>query len=127
MDLTTLAELLKLQLNITWSDTVTDAKLTHALEAALPSLCAKVGLVYNYEDDMVTEQDGAVVDLVTPSQLRHLAVVYAAYIFDQQGHLFDANYRIELNACRQYYEVKAIAAAQAADADTEDDDGTATD
>ncbi|MCD8190165.1 MAG: hypothetical protein LUD78_08130 [Clostridiales bacterium] len=132
MELATLTELVKSRLNITWEDDITTAKVTNALTDALPSLCAKVGLAYDYDADeaasAVTEQSGTAVDITAPSQLRHLLVTYAAYIFDQQGHLFDANYRTEINACRQRYEVRAIEAEESEDDETEEDtdDGTDT-
>lgn len=127
MELTTLTELVKSRLNITWEDDITTAKVTNALNDAIPALCAKVGLTYDYDKDTVKEQDGTAVDITTPSQFRHLLVTYAAYIFDQQGHLFDANYRTEINACRQRYEVRAIEAEESADTTEDDTDDTEED
>lgn len=120
MDLETLAKLLKSQLNITWSDEVTDERINNALHSAIPMLCAKVGLCYVYQSDAVLDGLGNPVDLTEVSQVRHLLILCAAYIYDQQGHLFDANYRTEIDACRQAYELVAARV----DAEAEASDGT---
>lgn len=112
-----LLPMVKDRLNITWTDEVTDRRLKQVIEDAIPTLSGMVGLDYDAAQSTALGDGGEAFDFSAPSQERTLLVIYAAYLWEHQGHLFWANYREEIGACRQKRALAAIEAAKQEEAD----------
>ena len=83
----------KRHLNITWSDTDTDAKLTDLMADAEYAL---------------NHMLGAEVDYFTPGMERRLYLDYCLYAWNDCVNEFDSAYRAEIYRIRHKYEVKGM-------------------
>lgn len=96
-----LVDQVKRYLNITWSDTDTDAKVIDMMLDAEMALNHKLGAEVNY---------------LAPGQERRLYLNYCTYAWNDCLNEFDPAYRAEIMQIRHKYEV---AAAKEVDADEE--------
>lgn len=87
-----LVDQVKRYLNITWSDTDTDAKVIDMM------LDAEIALNHKL---------GAKVDYFTPGQERRLYLDYCSYAWNECLNEFDGAYRAEILQIRHKYEVAA--------------------
>ena len=90
-----LVDQVKRHLNITWTDTDTDAKVIDMMLDAEIALNHKLGAEVNY---------------FTPGQERRLYLNYLLYAYNDCLNDFDAAYRAEILQIRHRYEVKGAAA-----------------
>ena len=80
-------------LNITWSDSDTDAKVQSLVEDAIPAMNHKLGV--------------SSVDYDEAGQERRLFLNYCLYLYNGVGNEFDDAYRQEINQIREKYIVAA--------------------
>ncbi|MCD8152044.1 MAG: hypothetical protein LUD71_03010 [Clostridiales bacterium] len=118
--------LAKGKLNITWSDTGTDARLEAILNDTVPAVSNMVGLTYDYDEEEALDEAGEVFDYSLPSMERNLLLNYMAYEWNHQADIFRSAYWQEIAACRQRHTLLAEAAEESTD-DTADDSTEETD
>ena len=119
MDATALLALARDKVNVTWEDPITDRQLLRCVQEAVPAVCAMVALPYDYSQGAPLQPNGQPFDLVAPSPERTLLLNWVAYEFNHKADLFQANYRDDINACRQRW---TLAAAAQEEADAHGDD-----
>ena len=92
-----LVDQVKRYLNITWTDSDTEAKVIDMM------LDAEIALNHKL---------GAAVDYLAPGQERRLYLAYCSYAWNDCLNEFDAAYRPEIIQIRHKYEVAASIAAK---------------
>ena len=93
-----LMQIVKGYLNITWTDTVTENRLSNFIENGISDLDAKSGIKNDY---------------IKPGKAQSLLLVYVMYARDGMLHEFGKNYKTEINAFINNAKVKKYASEQA--------------
>lgn len=96
----TLFEQVKLKLNITWSDSDTDARLTDIIESAEPVMIHKLGIT------------GNAFDFSKPGNENTLFLNYCLYEWNHAANEFDENYSNLIAQTRARHEVSQYEASQ---------------
>lgn len=89
-----LTAMVKRKLNITWSDTETDARVGEIMADAEREISHKLGLDSSFDFSM-------------PGQERNLFLSWCLYEWNHATNEFDANYLNDIMQCRQKHLVEA--------------------
>lgn len=90
-----LTSLVKRKLNITWSDSDTDARVEEIMESAIPTLKYKLGI-----------PDSVEFDFSEAGQERTLFLAYCLYEWNHVVNEFDDNYANEIGQIKRKNDVK---------------------
>lgn len=103
-DLSKLKPLVKRKLNITWTDTDTEARVDEIMAIAEADLRPKLALPADY-------------DLGTPGQEQKLFLALCLYEWNHVSNEFDSNYANDILQARQRHIVNGLKEAENADKD----------